>query len=450
MGDKKTSVQWQTITGKEGVLYREHPTRKNGRVQDRCLSIRYRTGGGKRAHESLGWASDGWTVAKAVDLLRQIKENIRTGKSPQSLREMRTMAEEKRIEAERVAAKVKLATITFRELAEEYLTWCESHRVAADSIRQILNIHVYPEFSERVAADITPADVADMGKTVAQKRPLSGRNKNIEGATLAPQTVLQVLKTVREVFNFALETPAPDSPGTMLFSGTNPALLTRRNRALVLPKIDARRLRVLNAEEIRMLLDFKGRRSEFAEIHDMLLFALDTGVRAGEMVTLRREACDAVNGTIRVLTGAADSDRSTKGGKTRIVRAGRLHPECLAMLRCRLSKNKTGYLFPRSDGEARNPKSLARIMARIMEKLGWNKGVMDDRNRIVWHTLRHTFATRMLESGIDIYALKVLMGHASVTTTEIYLHICDMDKRRTALAEAELDRKDASTILAEQ
>ena len=44
-------------------------------------------------------------------------------------------------------------------------------------------------------------------------------------------------------------------------------------------------------------------------------------------------------------------------------------------------------------------------------------------------------------SGLDIYALRTLMGHASVTTTEIYLHICDMDKRRAALARAELARQ---------
>ena len=65
-----------------------------------------------------------------------------------------------------------------------------------------------------------------------------------------------------------------------------------------------------------------------------------------------------------------------------------------------------------------------------MQKLGFNDGVTDPRNRVVWHTLRHTFATRMLESGVDIYTLKVLMGHHSVTTTEVYLHLCDPDKRR--------------------
>ena len=117
MGDK---YRWQTVPGKEGVLYREHPTRKNGRVPDRCFSIRYRAGGGKRMHESLGWASDGWTVAKAIALRRELKENIRTGKRPQSLREMRSMAEEQRQREALLRSKERVAGLTFRELAACY------------------------------------------------------------------------------------------------------------------------------------------------------------------------------------------------------------------------------------------------------------------------------------------------------------------------------------------
>lgn len=450
MGNQNDSGRtWQTYAGKEGIVYRIHATRKNGKQPDRFIAIRYRSGAGKRTVETLGWTSEGWTVAMAISLLRELKENIRLGKRPQSLREKRSMAEDAKIEAEKLVTKAKLATITFGEMAEFYREWCKTHRASAKHVEQMLDMHILPVLGDRVATSISPTDIGDLRKILAKKQPLSGRNKGVEGATLSPQTILHVLKTVREVYNFALETPAPNSPGTMLFSGANPALLTKRNRAIKLPKVDARRLRVLNYTEVEALLNYRGRREEFAEIHDMLLFALDTGVRAGEMVTLRREACDPENGTIRVLTGAADSDRSTKGGSTRVVRAGRLFPECLRMLRNRIAAGgNTGYLFPSEGGVARNAKSMARIMARIMAKLGWNDGVNDARNRVVWHTLRHTFATRMLEDGTDIYALKILMGHASVTTTEIYLHICDMDKRRVALAKAEIARAGSITELA--
>ena len=447
MGDKN---RWKTLPGKEGVLFREHPTRKNGRVPDRCLSIRYRAGGGKRIHESLGWTSEGWTVAKAVALLRELKENIRTGNRPQSLREMRAMAEEQKQREAQLAHRARIANLTFRDLAEHYTIWTQAHRVSHVKVVQLLTNHILPILGDKLARDITPHDIADLSRTVAAKRPLSGRNKNTPGAGLSAQTVLHILKTVREVFNFAMETPAPGAPGVMLFSGTNPAILSRRNRAIVLPKTDSRRLRVLSDTEITELLAFQGRREEYGELHDMILFSLDTGLRAGELVNLRCESCDADSGTIRVLTGAKGSERSTKGGKTRIVHAGRLFHENLTMLRRRLRHTSSEYLFPGPNGDARSPFGLPQAMRRIMDKLGFNDGVTDPRNRVVWHTLRHTFATRMLEAGLDIYALKTLMGHASVTTTEIYLHICDMDKRRAALAKAELARQKLITGTEEQ
>lgn len=104
MGTKEETLSmarqpWITIRGKEGVVYREHPVRKNGRRPDRYIAIRYRSGQGKRTLEALGWASEGWTAEKAVALLRELKENIRLGRRPQSLREKRAMAEAARLEA---------------------------------------------------------------------------------------------------------------------------------------------------------------------------------------------------------------------------------------------------------------------------------------------------------------------------------------------------------------
>lgn len=441
---------WINSPGKEGVVYREHPTRKHGRRPDRYIAIRYRSGQGKRKLEALGWASDGWTLEKAVALLRELKENIRLGRSPQSLKEKRAMAESARIAAEQTATRARVKEITFGELAEHYRLWVRDHRISSQTSEMLLDDHILPVFGERIAAEITAADVDELRRIVSIKRPCTGRNKNTPGACLSAQTVLHILKTVREVYNFAMETPAPGAPGIMLFSGTNPAILSRRNRAIVLPKTDSRRLRVLSDTEITELLAFQGRREEYGELHDMILFSLDTGLRSGELVNLRCESCDADSGTIRVLTGAKGSERSTKGGKTRIVHAGRLFPENLTMLRRRLRHTSSEYLFPGLNGDARSPFGLPQAMRRIMDKLGFNDGVTDPRNRVVWHTLRHTFATRMLEAGLDIYALKTLMGHASVTTTEIYLHICDMDKRRAALAKAELARQKLITGTEEQ
>lgn len=446
MGTKENQnmarLSWASVQGKEGVIYREHPTRKHGKRPDRYIAICYRSGQGKRVLEALGWASDGWTVDKAVALLRELKENIRLGRRPQSLKERREMAEVARLEAERTAARAKLKSITFGELAELYKAWAKEHRVSAGSVEQVLDMHILPVLGERVAADITTVDVESLRKLVAAKQPLTGRNKNTPGACLSAQTVLHILKTVREVFNFALETPAPNESGVMLFSGVNPAVLSRRGRGVHVPKNDARRLRILNDKEITTLLAYQGRRKEaFADLHDMILLSLDIGPRAGELVHIRRESCDPVTGAVRIYKGSRDND-TTKGGASRLLFAGQLFPEAREMLRGRLSQPGNGpYLFSGPDGKARDANGLNRAMRRIMEKLKFNEGVDDPRNTVVWHTLRHTYATKMLEAGTDIYTLKELMGHASVTTTEIYLHLCDRAKREQALARIALTRK---------
>lgn len=433
--------RWNTVPGKEGVIYREHPSRKHGKRPDRYIAIRYRSGQGKRTLEALGWASDGWTVDKAVALLRELKENIRTGQRPQSLKEKRTMAEAARIEDEHISAKAKLKSITFGELAEYYRSWAKNHRISAGDVEQLLDRHILPVLGDMVATEITTAHVEELRRIVAVKHPLTGRNKNTPGACLSPQTVLHILKTVREVFNFALETPAPDTPGVMLFSGKNPAVLSRRGRGIHIPKSDARRLRILNDKEIAALLGYEGRRIEaFAELRDMMLLSLDIGPRAGELVHIRRESCDPVNGAVRIYKGSR-ANESTKGGASRLLFVGKLFPEALEMLRRRLHEPGNGpFLFPGPGGRARDPNGLNRAMRRIMDKLKFNEGVDDPRNLVVWHTLRHTYATRMLEAGIDIYTLKELMGHASVTTTEIYLHLCDRTKREQALARLTLAR----------
>ena len=113
------------------------------------------------------------------------------------------------------------------------------------------------------------------------------------------------------------------------------------------------------------------------------------------------------------------------------------------MLRRRVSLGYGGYLFPgRGDGP-RDPNSLNSTIRRIADELELNTGVADARNRVVWHTFRHTYATRMLEHGVDIFMLKELMGHSGVATTERYLHLCDMAKRKKALAKLEMLRREA-------
>ena len=214
---------WLTHPGKPGVIYREHPTRKIARKPDRFWAIRHRAGG-KRLVETLGWTSEGWTADMAHALLVELQHNAKLGLRPQTLKEKRELAAGAKAEAARQSALEGLKEITFGELAGFYREWAAANRRSGIGVARILDRHILPELGEKRAADITPAAVNELKALLEAKRPERGRGQNDPDARLSPQTVLHCLKTVREVYNYALETPHPDMPERMLYVGKNPAI----------------------------------------------------------------------------------------------------------------------------------------------------------------------------------------------------------------------------------
>ena len=80
-------------SGIRGIRYKQHDIRKHGKQFDKYFIIQF-SANKKRITEGIGWASDGWTLQKANEILCEIKRNIREGKHPQSLAEKRKMAAE--------------------------------------------------------------------------------------------------------------------------------------------------------------------------------------------------------------------------------------------------------------------------------------------------------------------------------------------------------------------
>ncbi len=132
-----------------------------------------------------------------------------------------------------------------------------------------------------------------------------------------------------------------------------------------------------------------------------------TGCRLAEVAGMRVEHIDFPAGEIRVLG---------KGNKERIVLFGR---EAAAALRRYLAGRKTGPLFRNNRGRALNHRSLAKIVHNVAGRAGLS-GVHP-------HTLRHSFATHLLNRGADIRFVQELLGHTSVSTTQIYTHVAGAD-----------------------
>ncbi len=132
-----------------------------------------------------------------------------------------------------------------------------------------------------------------------------------------------------------------------------------------------------------------------------------SGLRVSELTSLNGNELDLHGGMVRV-TG--------KGGKERIVPVG---SRALAALQEYLDERGgqvSGALFLNTRGERINRRSVARIVDAHVLRLAAFK-------RISPHTLRHTFATHMLEGGADLRAIQELLGHASLSTTQKYTHV---------------------------
>jgi integrase/recombinase XerD len=111
--------------------------------------------------------------------------------------------------------------------------------------------------------------------------------------------------------------------------------------------------------------------------------------------------------------------RQGKGKKDREVM---LSVKLLALLRDYVKEYKpTDYLFEGQNGGAYSSRSVQQIMKRAVRNAGIRKPA-------TVHTLRHSFATHLLEQGTDLRYIQEFLGHKSIQTTEIYTHVTDAGK----------------------
>jgi site-specific recombinase XerD len=74
--------------------------------------------------------------------------------------------------------------------------------------------------------------------------------------------------------------------------------------------------------------------------------------------------------------------------------------------------------------------AISKSFARVVKALGFNDGIDDDRQKVVFHTLRHTYASWLVMSGVDLYTVQKLMGHSTIAMTERYSHLAPEHLRK--------------------
>jgi len=185
----------------------------------------------------------------------------------------------------------------------------------------------------------------------------------------------------------------------------NPALF------LLTPKMKKKLPEVLSVIQMKKLLDEKGKEDVWG-LRDKAILELfySAGIRLSELASLDLSSIDFNGGTIRVFG---------KGRKERIVPVGRKAISALKdYLKARelLSRIETSAVFINRLKKKLSARGIARIVKKNLAQISEDKNVSP-------HTLRHTFATHLLDAGADLLAVKELLGHKNLSTTQIYTHI---------------------------
>ena len=148
-------------------------------------------------------------------------------------------------------------------------------------------------------------------------------------------------------------------------------------------------------------------------IFEMVLMALRTGMRQGELRGLQWSSIDWLTRSVAVRHSRDDHQRILVPPKNGKVRHIPLDSDVYELLFRR--KKNTGYVFVAPEGQPFTKDRLHDVMKRLCKQANFR--------RIGWHTLRHTFASLLAMRGVPLPAIKELMGHAAISTTMRYAHV---------------------------
>ena len=149
----------------------------------------------------------------------------------------------------------------------------------------------------------------------------------------------------------------------------------------------------------------------------MLMLLYGGGLRLSEVLALLPEEVDSARMTVLI--------RRSKGKKDRVVP---LPERLLEPLRAyyRQYRPMTWLFEGQTVGEPYSPRSLQQVVKQAARRA-------DVKRPVTAHMLRHSFATRLLESGVDLRHIQEVLGHGSIKTTERYLHVSRSEKPRSPL-----------------
>ena len=179
-----------------------------------------------------------------------------------------------------------------------------------------------------------------------------------------------------------------------------------------LPKRDKRLPKFLEYNELEEIFKVPDLNTPLGKRDSLILEMLyATGMRVGELVNIKVSDINHSNKTIKIL-GKGNKERLAYYNK---ITEKRLN-DYLENGRPKLIKKSTDYLFLNNSGDKLTTRGVELILDKTIKKTSLSK-------HLTPHMLRHSFATHLLNEGCDLLSVQELLGHASLSATNIYTHV---------------------------
>lgn len=370
-------------TNSKGIRYKEHKTRKHGMKFDRYFEARFQVDG-KMKSRGLGWASEGWTLEKAVAERLRLTELAKKEGLMLSQKEERGILLQIKEAEENAKLEKELENISVNSVWEKYLSYSMTNKTKSSWQTEAgyFKNWIQPVIGHKPMKDVRPLDLERI-------------KKNLINADKALRTIQYVLAVTRQLFNYASD--------HSFFIGDNPLHKIKK------PKFDNRRSEFFSEEQAGILLKMLSSRS--IDIYDMVLISLRCGLRAGEIFGLTWQDISIERESITI--------RDAKNNRNRTVPMMTI--DIVELFRRRKMSQANVLVFPDKNGGKR--KEISNLFDRVIKELGFNEGVGDRRQKLTFHSLRHTCASWLVMKGVPLYTVKEILGHRSITMTERYSHL---------------------------
>lgn len=381
--NRKMAEKWFN-SNFQNIQFKKHPTKKHGVKFDRYFRGSYQVSG-KRKAINFGWESEGWTESLAYEKINFYKMNAKTGTGPISLKEERENEESKKVEKERVQIEKEKSNLILKDFFHGvYYPMIQKEKKEKTYLREesLFRNWIETNIGEKLFNEISKADIENIFYDIVDS------GKSI-------RTVEYVMTTLKQIWREAKEGGyAPDMP-----------IISKSLKKKINGNNNARTRFLSQAEADLLLIELK---KHSIDLYNKAILSLHCGLRASEIFNLTWPQVDLEHGIFNII----DSK-----GKDRSIH---MTDQILEIMRSKNKENPDGLIFPGRENKISG--QISQVFRQVANRL-FNQGVTDRRNRVTFHTLRHSFASWLVMQGISLYLVQKVLGHSTIQVTERYSHL---------------------------